>query len=214
MMKNLIAKLSGGEHPEQVLVKRIKIFVLIGIVFIAISKLLYLRGVTLPNLELIIPTLVVIGCFSSPRHLRRYFVVVALAGIFLIDLAFWGFLPIYAFTWPGFVMCWLLATRNKLSMFDRFTKLLYRTTLTAAVAILLFDIWTCFGSWLGWYPKTLTGLAMAYLAQIPFTLYHLSSLIFIPPMVGLAKALVKIPIAVPLAVNVKARAGSVEDVRR
>jgi len=214
-MRDLTDRLFGGKNPEQVLSKRIKIFVLLAIPLIAINKPTLSRFGPLPNFEMIIPTLVVVGSFSLycgsskfSRLATRYFGIVALIGVFLADLVFWGFLPIYAFTWSGFVVCYLLAMRNKLSMFDKIKRLLYRTTLTAAAAILIFDVWTCFGSWLGWYPKTLAGLATAYLAQIPFTLYHLASLIFIPPLVGLGKLMVKIKVPVPVAVPVRAQVGS------
>ena len=211
-MRKLAYKLFGGETSERVLAKRIKIFVLIGIVFIAISKLLYLRGLMpFPNFELIVPTLVVIGSFSlycgstkSWRYLTRYFGIIALVSVFIIDLCFWGLQPIYVFTWSGFIVCWVIGLQNKLSMFDRFKKLLYRATLTAAVAILIFDVWTAFGSWLGWGEKSLAGLAAIYLAQIPFTLYHLASLIFVPPLVGLGKLMVKVKVPVPVAVKVRA----------
>ena len=208
-MKKLAYKLFRGETSERVLAKRIKIFVLIGIVFIAISKLLYLRGLTpFPNFELIIPTLVVIGSFSlycgstkSWRYLTRYFGIIALVSVFLIDIAFWGLLPIYAFTWSGFILCWFIGLKNKLSMFDKFKTLLGRTLLTAAIAIIIFDIWT---GLIGHSLTTGASLWVAFLGQIPFTLYHLASLIFVPPLVGLGKFMVKVKVPVPVAVRVRA----------
>jgi len=90
--------------------------------------------------------------------------------------------------------------RHKLSMFDRFKSLLWRTTLTAAVAIIIFDLFT---GVLGWSLVTSTGLVTVFLSQIPFTLYHLCSLLFVPPLVGLAKVMVKVKIPVPVAIAVK-----------
>jgi len=210
-IKKLAYNLFGGETSERVLAKRIKIFVLIGIVFIAISKLLYLRGLTpFPNFELIIPTLVIIGSFSlycgstkSWRYLTRYFGIIALVSVFLIDIAFWGLLPIYVFTWSGFILCWLIGLKNKLSMFDKFKTLLGRTLLTAATAIIIFDIWT---GLIGHSLTTGASLWAAFLGQIPFTLYHLASLIFVPPLVGLGKLMVKVKVPVPVAVKVRAGA--------
>jgi len=206
--------LLGGKSSDQALVKRFRIFVFIAIGFIAISKLLYLGGVTpFPNFELIIPTLVVIGSLSlycgssdSWRHLVRYFGVIALISVYIIDVAFWGPNPIYAFTWSGFIIIWLISIKNKLSTFDQFKKLLYKTTLTAAISILIFDVWTAFGSWLGWGEKSLAGLVAVYLAQIPFTLYHLTSLIFVPPLLGLGKLMIKVKVPVSVAVNVGVKA--------
>lgn len=202
--------LYGGRTAEQALVKRFKIFVLVALGLVVVSKLLYLGGVTpLPNLELILPTIVVIGSLSlycgnskSWGRLVRYFGIVALIGVYLTDLAFWGPNPIYAFTWSGFIIVWLISIKNKLSVFDRFKKLLYKTTLTAAIGILIFDIWTAFGCWLGWGEKSIAGLIAIYLAQVPFTLYHLTSLVFVPPLLGLGRLMIKVKVPVSVAVNV------------
>ncbi len=212
--KKAAAKLFGVGAPERVLARRIKIFVLLGILFIALSIPLYLAGVTFSNFELIIPTLVVIGSFSlycGPtkfwRVVTRYFGVIALASVFIIYLVVWGPRPIQAFTLSGFTICWLLAMRNKLSMFDKFKKLVWRTTLTAAIAIILFDVWT------GLIGHTLTtgvSLWVAFLGQIPFTLYHLASLVFVPPLVGLGKVLARIKVAAPVAVRAGVRVASSE----
>ena len=206
-LRKIYYKLFGGETSERMLAKRIKIFVLLGIIFIALSKLLYLGGITFPNFELIIPTLVVVGSFSlycgSTRFLRkvtRYFGLIALISVFIIDVVFWGFLPIYIFTWPGLIFCWILGLRNKLSMFDKFKTLLGRTMLTAAIAIIIFDIWT---GLIGHTITTGTSLWAAFIGQVPFTLYHLASLIFIPPLVGLGKLLARIKITTPVAVQTK-----------
>ena len=200
-------KIWGGRTPSEVLSKRFKLFVFLGIFLIGISKLLYWAGITFHNLELIVPTLVVIGSFSLYcggtkfwRGVTRYFGVIALISVVFIDLVIWGFRPIYAFTWSGFILCWFLGMQNKLPMFDKFKSLLWQTTLTAAVAILLFDLYT---GVLGWSLLTGIGPASSFLAQVPFTLYHLCSLIFVPPLVALGKAMVKVKIPVPVAVAVK-----------
>jgi low affinity Fe/Cu permease len=213
-LRKISYKLFGGETSERMLAKRIKIFVLLGIIFIALSKLLYLCGITFPNFELIIPTLVVVGSFSlycgSTRFLRevtRYFGLIALLSVFIIDIVFWGVLPIYIFTWPGLIFCWILGLRNKLSMFDKFKTLLGRTMLTAAIAIIIFDIWT---GLIGHTITTGTSLWAAFIGQVPFTLYHLASLIFIPPLVGLGKLLARIKIATPVAVQTKIEVKSSE----
>jgi len=211
--RKIAEKIWGGRTPGEVLSKRYKLFVFLGIFLIGMFAVYrYFVGIMfLPNFEWIIPVLVVTGSFSlycGPskfwRIVTRYFGILAVISAFIVWFVMFGILPIHAFVWSGFIFAWLLAMRNKLSMFDKFKKLLWRTTLTAAIAILIFDIWTCFGSWLGWYPKTLAGLSTAYLAQIPFTLYHLASLIFVPPLVGLGKLMVKVKVPVPVAVRVRA----------
>jgi len=216
-MRKVSEKIWGGRTSDEVLSKRYKIFVLLGILFIALSIPLHLAGVTFPNFELIIPTLVVIGSFSlycgptkSWRVVTRYFGVIALASVFIIYLVVWGPHPIQAFTLSGFIIVWLLAMRNKLSMFDKFKKLLWRTTLTAAAAIIIFDIYTGI---IGWSFLGGAGLLAAFLGQIPFTLYHLCSLIFIPPLVGLGKAMVKVKVPVPVAIAAESRVRVQERIR-
>ena len=214
-------KIWRGRTPDEVLSKRYKLFVLLGIFLIGMFAMYrYFIGITfLPNFEWIIPVLVVTGSFSLYcgsskfwRIVTRYFGALAVISAFIVWFIMFGILPIDAFVWSGFIFAWLLAMRNKLSMFDKFKKLLWRTTLTAVVAILLFDAFTAFGWWiLGPYHSlpgshTLTGLLTVYLFQIPFTMSHLISLIFVPPLVGLGKLLVRVKVPVPVATRIGARA--------
>lgn len=202
----LTRKIWWGRSPDEILAKRFKLFVIIGISLIAVSKLLYLAGITIPNLELIIPTLVVVGAFSlytGPSELwskvNRYFGVLALIAVFFIDVFFWGFRSIYLFTWPGFILCWLIGLRKDFSFFDKFSDLAFEATFIAAIGIILFDVFTAFGTWFLWRPLTLTALFGVYMAQIPFTFYHLASLIFVPPLVGLGKIMTRVEVRVPVA---------------
>lgn len=201
-------KLWRGKSPDEIMAKRGKLFVFIGFSLIGIFALYryYVGAFFLPNFELIIPTLVVTGSFSfylggSKRWgiIYRYFGVLAIISYLAIVSAMFGLKWINIFVGSGFVFAWLLAMRNKLSMFDEFKKLLWRTTLTAAIAILLFDFWT------GIIGSSLTmGMSLwtAFLGQIPFTMYHLASLLFIPPLVGLGKLLVRVKVPVPVATKV------------
>ena len=215
MRRKIAEKIWGGRTPDEVLSKRYKLFVFLGIFLIGMFALYrYFIGITfLPNFEWIIPVLVVTGSFSLYcgqskfwRIITRYFGALAVISAFIVWFIMYGILPIDAFVWLGFIFAWLFAMRNKLSMFDKFKKLLWRTTLTAAIAILLFDFWTgIIGS-----PLTMgISLWVAFLGQIPHTLLHLTSLVFVPPLVGLGKMLVKVKISVPVAVaagaNVRAR---------
>jgi len=215
--RKIAEKIWGGRTPDEVLSKRFKIFVLIAIFLIVISKPLYASGVTFPNFELITVTIVVVGSFSlycGPtkfwRRVTRYFGAIVLAAIFTIDIAVWGFHSIYLFTWTGFLSIWVWAMRNKLSMFDNLKKLLWRTTVTAAAAIIIFDIYTGI---IGWSLLGGAGLLTAFLGQIPFTLYHLCSLIFVPPLVGLGKLMVKVKVPVPVAIAAERRIGVQEGIR-
>lgn len=208
----LSAKFWYGRNPDETMAKRFKLFVAVAVILIGASKSLYLIGVTIPNIELIIPTLVVVGAFSlytgggeKWEKIRKYFGLIALLSVLIIDLVFWGFKTIYIFTWPALALCWFLGMRKDFSFFDKFSDLAVKATLTGAIAILAFDMITAFGTWLLWRPLTLAALYGVYAAQIPFTFYHLASLIFIPPLVGFGKIVSRVKMRVPAAVKAKAR---------
>ena len=202
-------KIWGGRNSDEILSKRFKLFVLLGAIFAGLFWVF--RAVVgielLPNFELFIPTLVVVGSFSLPtgrnrfwRALNRYFGVVALLSAVIFDLAlFWSprWTTVFVFKWSGFIFAWLLGMRNKLSMFDRFKTLLGTTLLTTAIAIILFDFWTGVIGWGLWSGS----FWLALIGQIPFTFYHLTSLVFVPPLVGLGKLLVKVKVPVQVAVR-------------
>lgn len=193
----VIKKLWFGKKPEEVLAKRFKIFILISIALIALSKYLYMIDLTIPNLETIIPTLVVMGSFSVFTRSRRlskikkYFGFIALASVFITDMVFWGFRPIYLFTWPGFILAWLIGKRSDFSFLDNTKEIMFGASLDTASSILFFDVFTAFGTWLFWHPMTLRSLVKVYMLQVPFTLYHLSSLIFVFPLVMTVKVLTR-----------------------
>jgi len=211
-MSSALARLSDkiwvGKTIDEILSKRFKLFVLFGILFTG-SFWAYrvVAGIELlPNLEWVIPTLVTVGSFSLPlggnvfwRSLNRYFGILALASVIAFDLILFGpgLWHVWVFKWSGFVFAWLLGMRSKLYMFDRYKRLLGSTLLTTAIAILIFDFWTgvigC-GLWIG-------SFWLSFIGQIPFTLYHLASLLFIPPLVALAKLLVKVKVPVAVAVR-------------
>ncbi len=201
-----------GRNPDETMAKRFKVFVAVAVLLIGVSKLLYLIGITIPNIELVIPTLVVVGAFSlytgggkKWEERRKYFGLIALFSVFLTDFAFWGFKKIYLFTWPALMLCWFLGMRKDLSFFDKFSDLAVKATLTGAIAILAFDMITAFGTWLLWRPLTLATLYGVYAAQVPFTFYHLASLIFVPPLVGFGKIVSRVKMKVPTPVKTKVR---------
>jgi len=202
------------EGTEGLICRRFRLLVLLGMVLVGLSKWLYLSGLLLPNLELVIPTLVVVGSFSPSLReeggwgrVNRYFGVLALLAVFLTDLWVWGWRPIYLFTWSGFLFAWGLGLRSRLSPFSSFRSLLGSSLITTAVAILLFDFWTGIVGWSLLHAP----LWVAFLGQVPFTLRHLSSLLFVPPLVGAVKLLVRV--RVPVGVAVRAGRGIRSSVR-
>jgi len=182
--------------PMSQLKRRMKLLLVLCTLLAGMSKLLYLKGLLLPNMELIIPTLVVAGCLMPNPSLSRTLPLLGI--VFLEDVLLWGPRPIYLFTWSGFLFCWLLARRNRTPVFGRFKTLLPRVTLSAILAILLFDFWTGIVGW-----SLLCGsLFAAAVGQLPFTLYHLSSLLLVPPLVVLFKLALRVPVPVLATVKV------------
>jgi hypothetical protein len=205
-------------NPHETLVFRLRIFVILSSILIALSKIFYINKFLPPNVELIIPTLSVVGSFSIPlgqsrfwRIFNKYFGVITLITVFLTDIFVWGFYSIYIFTWSGFIFVWLLSTRNQLSFFDKYTNLVKKTIITTAISILLFDFWTgIIGTTLmGWNgsPASIDSWIKSAIGQIPFTLYHLLSLIFVLPLLAFGKFVSRIKIAIPIAVPTKIRVG-------
>lgn len=208
----LSKKIWYGRNPDETMAKRFKLFVGVAIALIASSKLLFLAGVTVPNVELIIPALVVVGAFSlytggSERWSKftRYFGILVLPVIFAIDLIFWGFDKIYLFTWPGFAIAWYIGMKKDFDFMDKFEDLAIGATIAAAIGIIAFDLFTAVGFWILWRPLTLGALYAVLIAQVPFTFYHLGSLIFVPPLVGFGKMMTRVKMRVPVASKAASR---------
>ena len=95
---------------------------------------------------------------------------------------------IILFTWSGFALLgligYILKTKNKLNI-----KNIPGVLGVGISGILLYDIWTNFGTWLGgWgYAYTWEGLSLCYTMALPFMLWHLLS-------ATVAMALIIVPI--------------------
>jgi hypothetical protein len=149
----------------------------------------------LPNFEWVLPTVMVLGSLSRPK-----FGILAV----LMAQALWTLLygpkPIQLFTCSGFALVWILALRRRSSPFASFRKLLGTSLLTCAVGIILYDFWT---GVVGWSLLGYAGLYASLLGQIPFTLYHLCSLAFVPPLLAVAKLTLRVRVPVPLVLPTK-----------
>lgn len=179
--------------------RKMKTLLAVALALVIFNKMVLSRW-GLPNVELIIPVLVVLGCYSNSWMLPALTVL----SVTILDVLFWGFHPIYLFTWTGFAFCWYLWGKNAFNPFSSPRKILKMASASVLASIIFFDIYTAFGCWLLWYPKTQMGLVAAYVAQVPFTLYHLLSLGFVPPLVLLGKKILRVPITVPVAVRARA----------
>jgi len=177
--------------------QRITALLTVALILVIFNKIVLSRW-SLPNVELIIPVLVIFGCYSNCWK----FSMLTILSVAVLDILLWGFHPIYLFTWSGFAFCWYFWGRNAFDPFSSTRRILKRASISVLASILFFDLYTAIGCWLLWYPKTLSGLVATYVAQVPFTLYHLLSLGFVPPLVLLGKKISRVPIAVPVAVRV------------
>ncbi|MEM2874747.1 MAG: hypothetical protein QW567_01815 [Candidatus Hadarchaeales archaeon] len=208
MFRGLIGHLWEGSSPDETLSKRYRLFVLTGAILIALFALYrFFAGMDfLPNTEWIIPVLVVTGSFSlycgssrAWRIVTRYFGALAVMSALIVWFVTYGVLPIHAFCWSGFLLVWFFSMRSRVSIFDRLPRLLLRTTLTAAVAIIIYDVWT---GLIGHSLVTGTSIWISLLGQIPFTLRHLTSLFFVPPLVGLGRIMIRIPVPVRASASI------------
>lgn len=111
----------------------------------------------------------------SGRYLREYFTFLVPFMIMLITDVFIGNNFIFLFTWSGFaIMGWIgYAMRKKSAKY--FISL-------SIPSIILYDLWTNFGWWLGYYGGNLKYLTLCYTLAIPFMIWHLISTLLVLPI--------------------------------
>ena len=102
-----------------------------------------------------------------------YALIVPLLTMIITDI-YYGNNYILLFTWSGFAMIGVLGhlVKKKRGLSIRNIPTIFGVGI---IGVLLYDLWTNFGSWLGWYPHTLDGLALCYTLAIPFTMWHILS---------------------------------------
>ena len=116
----------------------------------------------------------IIALFSGILLRGIYSFIVPLVVMAITDLLY-GNNFIFLFTWSGFAFISLLGYRwkNKLA-FN--AKSVAMTVGLSASAVIIYDLWTNFGWWLGpYYPHNLQGLALCYTLALPFFIWHLLS---------------------------------------
>lgn len=115
----------------------------------------------------------------SGRYLRDYFTFLVPFMIMLITDVFIGNNFIFLFTWSGFaIMGWIgYLLRKKPAKSFLFSSI---------SSIILYDLWTNFGWWLGYYGGNLKYLTLCYTLAIPFMIWHLLSTSLLLPIFVLA----------------------------
>lgn len=133
-----------------------------------------LNGITQPLFMMDLFFLIAVISFISGLLLGGYYVLIIPISVMIVSDLILGNTWIVIFVWSGFVILgligYLLKTKNCLT-FKRIP-----TIIGAGIGgILIYDLWTNFGCWLGWYPHTLNGLSLCYTVAIPFMAWHLLS---------------------------------------
>jgi len=138
-------------------------------------------GITQP--VFILDMFFVVGIFSllSGLVIGGYYSFIVPIGIMVLTDIYYGNTFIFLFTWSGFALMGLLGyfARSKISVN---IKSIFPVMGIGIGGILIYDFWTNFGCWLGWYPHTLDGLLSCYVLALPFTFWHLLSMSLILPI--------------------------------
>lgn len=133
--------------------------------------------------------LVAAPCLLSGILGGIYRLATPLTIMFITDAYFYGLNFSYSlkfiamlcfFTWSGFIFISMLGELARNSN-HRVLKL----TGLGIVSVLIYDLWTNFGFWLGpFYQHNLEGLILCYINAIPFTIGHLISTIIVVPLIS------------------------------
>lgn len=140
------------------------------------SPALYIttNGINQPMFMMDLFFLVAIVSILSGLLLKSYYVFFVPLTVMMITDIIIGNNYIFLFTWSGFAIIGLIAyflkTKNKFTI--KKTPLIFGAGIGS---VLLYDLWTNFGCWLGGYPHNLQGLSLCYTVALPFTLWHLLS---------------------------------------
>jgi len=144
--------------------------------FLPSSPSIYLtiNGMTQPLFMMDLFFIIAIISILAGIILKGYYVILVPITVMMITDIIIGNSFIFVFTWSGFALIGLifyaLKLKNKITI--QRTPLIFGAGIGS---ILLYDIWTNFGCWLGWYPQNLSGLSICFTLAIPFTLWHLLS---------------------------------------
>ncbi len=140
------------------------------------SPALYITigGVTQPMFMMDLFFLVAVVALLSGLLLGSYYAFIIPMSVMIITDIMIGNNQILLFTWSGFAIIgligYILKAKNKFSIQKT------PTIIGAGIgSVLLYDLWTNFGCWLGWYPHTMEGLSLCYTLALPFTLWHMLS---------------------------------------
>ncbi len=131
-------------------------------------------GITQPVFMMDMLFVVAAVALFSGILLGGYYSFIVPMGVMLITDIYYGNSYIFLFTWSGFIFIGLTGYLNSRGLSFN-TKSVAKIAGMGIGSVLIYDLWTNFGSWLGWYPHTLNGLTTCFTLALPFTLWHLLS---------------------------------------
>jgi len=133
-----------------------------------------INGITQPMFMMDLFFLVAVVALVSGLFLGGYYTFIVPISVMIITDLILGNTWILLFVWSGFAVIgligYLLKKKHSLSLKR------VPTIIGAGIGgVLVYDLWTNFGCWLGWYPHTFNGLSTCYTVGVPFMLWHLLS---------------------------------------
>ena len=134
-----------------------------------------INGITQPMFMLDLFFVVAIISIISGLILGGYYTFIVPISTMMITDIILGNNWILLFTWSGFALLGLIGYILKAK--NSFTIKHVPRILGAGIGgILLYDLWTNFGTWLGgWYTHTWDGLVLCFTKALPFMFWHLLS---------------------------------------
>jgi hypothetical protein len=162
------------------------------------SIFITLNGITQPMFMFDLFFVVAILSLLSGILLGGYYTFIVPISVMIITDMVIGNTWILFFTWSGFAIIgylgYYLRRKNNLKI-----KYIPRIMGVGIAGILIYDIWTNFGTFLGgWYSHTWAGLVLCYTNALPFMFWHLLSTtiamsIIIIPIVYLKENKITLP---------------------
>ena len=138
------------------------------------SIYLTINGITQPMFMMDLFFFIAIISILSGMLLKSYYVIIVPLSIMLITDIIIGNSYIFIFTWSGFAFISLISYVFKIK--NKFTIQKIPMIFGSGIcSVLVYDMWTNFGCWLGWYPHNIEGLVLCFTTAIPFTIWHLLS---------------------------------------
>jgi hypothetical protein len=144
-----------------------RIIAVLTLIILGVICRILLKGVMM-DLFFVIAVVSILGGLL----LGGYYTFIVPISIMIITDLIIGNNIIFLFTWSGFVILAVIGYLLKSKQYLTIKKA--PIIIGSGIAgIIIYDIWTNFGCWLGWYPHTFEGLITCYTMAIPFILWHL-----------------------------------------